>query len=429
MKKFLKVNNTIFFLILIGSFFIGGYYNKAHAFEGFGENVTGGTGYNVVNVTNTNNSGSGSLRAALEGASNRIVRFTISGTINLSSALYITGANITVDGFSAPSPGITITSIGDAFIVSGNAYGGPDTTHGYNIAIQGLRLRNTGGDSFQIAYNAHDIVVDHVSINANGDGAVDVTEGAYNVTVSNSIVSNSIGNGPFLLAFDSDHVSYHHNIMYGNGDRNPIPSAGHVRNYSSGPARTGLLADTRYNLIWQYSIGSYVMSENGAVGTHNVVGNLYRNNPIHNQSNNIGRSSYDNTTRAHAYVAGNVSVHDLRGTAYNYGGASSGIPDSAFTVTSANMQGDQVSPFAAPIITGPSSLTQQSMIDLWTNVKNTAGVINYFPDDSTDAATRAAITIPSVSVYQEVWNLDAIIPVGGGFDTIPPASPTGLVVV
>jgi len=386
----------------------------AGAFEGFGSSATGGSGYGVVYVTNTNNSGTGSLRAALEGTSNRIIRFSVSGTINLTSAIWVTGANITVDGFSAPSPGITITSSSDAFVVSGSQYTGPDTTHGYNIIFQGLRLRSTAGDAFQIAYNAHDIVIDHCSIDASGDGAVDITEGAYNVTVSYCIVSNTRGNGPFLLAYDSDHVSYHHNIMYGNYDRNPILTAGHVRHYSSGPQRTGLLGDVRYNVIWQYVIGSYVMSADGAVGSANIVGNIYRNNPSRNPSNNIGRSSYDTTARAHAYVAENVSVHDLRGTAYNYGGESNGIPDSAFVVTSANMQGDQSSPFPAPPITGPSSATQQGMIDLWEHVRATAGVINYFPDDSIDAATRAAISIPTVSVYNEVWNFDASPPASGG---------------
>ncbi len=75
--------------------------------EGHGRYVTGGRGGNIVHVTNLNDKGTGSFRAAVSGSSKKIVVFDVAGVIPLASDLTI-GENTTILGQTAPSPGITL---------------------------------------------------------------------------------------------------------------------------------------------------------------------------------------------------------------------------------------------------------------------------------------------------------------------------------
>ena len=75
--------------------------------EGHGRYVTGGRGGKVIHVTNLNDKGTGSFRAAVTGNSKKIIVFDVAGVIPLASDLTI-GSNTTILGQTAPSPGITL---------------------------------------------------------------------------------------------------------------------------------------------------------------------------------------------------------------------------------------------------------------------------------------------------------------------------------
>src|SRR3954469_1907589 len=80
--------------------------------EGFGTTTRaaygGATAPTVYRVTNLNDSGTGSLRAALTATVPRVVIFEISGTIPLASPVVIISPYLTVAGATAPAPGVTL---------------------------------------------------------------------------------------------------------------------------------------------------------------------------------------------------------------------------------------------------------------------------------------------------------------------------------
>ena len=76
--------------------------------EGAGRLATGGRGGAVLRVTNLNDAGPGSLRAAVEADGPRTVIFDIGGTIRLATPLRIRRGQITVAGQTAPGGGITL---------------------------------------------------------------------------------------------------------------------------------------------------------------------------------------------------------------------------------------------------------------------------------------------------------------------------------
>src|SRR5439155_7256885 len=80
--------------------------------EGFGALTPGGRGGSTIYVDNPNDSGPGSLRAAVETSGSRTVVFRAGGAIPLKSTLTIKEPFLTIDGQHAPGPGIMLRNHG-----------------------------------------------------------------------------------------------------------------------------------------------------------------------------------------------------------------------------------------------------------------------------------------------------------------------------
>src|SRR5688500_4643946 len=101
--------------------------------QGFGASTRGGGGKPRYHVTTLANAGPGSLRDAIS-SGNRLIVFTVAGTIALESPLHVRGAFLTIDGGTAPSPGITIAR-------HGLTIRGSDGSH--DVIVRSLRIRGS----------------------------------------------------------------------------------------------------------------------------------------------------------------------------------------------------------------------------------------------------------------------------------------------
>jgi hypothetical protein len=126
--------------------------------EGYGRFATGGRGGRVLHVTNLNDSGPGSLRAAVETTGPRTVVFDVSGLISLKSKHIFRSENefLTIAGQTAPGKGICIRNY------TFGGIGGRDTI----IRFIRLRLGDLAGktiDGTGLSASDH-CIIDHCSI-------------------------------------------------------------------------------------------------------------------------------------------------------------------------------------------------------------------------------------------------------------------------
>mgnify|MGYP001225631197 CR=1 FL=1 len=175
-------------------------------------NITG----NII-VTNTNDSGTGSLRAAIEAANaapgTQIIGFNIPGpgphTIVVTSSLLppITGTSV-VDGTTQPgyagSPVIDITSpIGRCFELAGEA----SVIRGLSISscTEGIRLGGTG---------RHKVLGNHIGTNTQGTVSSGQMLTGINVfSSSNEIGGSTLGEGNVIAPSHPSFPSYGIRIM------------------------------------------------------------------------------------------------------------------------------------------------------------------------------------------------------------------------
>ncbi len=245
------------------------------SYTGFGNEATGGEGRPRFTVTALADNGIGSLRSVLD-AAGRLgggrIDFAVAGDVVLLAELVVPG-NTTIDGLTAPAPGITLW--GDRLSPGGGVL---EINRG-NVVVRGLRIRNAVNDGIQIAAKhgvaVARVVVDHCSVTNSGDGGIDVTgsDGALvsDVTLSWNYLAANGGpcakiwcGGGSLVKYGVTRFSAHANVWDKNLRRNPSIDGGAVDG--------GTLADVRANVVRGY-VESGAQLRDGARG--NVVGNFF----------------------------------------------------------------------------------------------------------------------------------------------------------
>ncbi|CAZ97912.1 pectate lyase, family PL1 [Zobellia galactanivorans] len=273
--------------------------------EGFGKNATGGRGGIVVEVTNLNDSGPGSLRAALEMKQTRTIVFKVGGTIKAKSHLpiYPGSENVTIAGQTAPGDGILIKG-GELRIGTGN------------VIVRHLRIRmgDNGNDddnsdgikikSFE-PNGLKDVIIDHCSISWADDENISISN-AKNITVQNSVIGESVR---AVLMGDSKNVSFINNLFALNNSRNIM--AGSVEHKD-------LTFEQINNIVYGFKWATA-----GTEGmTFNAIGNKYKLSKDFKTSTEyaitlsppaIERSNTNRIETTRAYLKDNIIDTELLG--------------------------------------------------------------------------------------------------------------------
>jgi pectate lyase len=274
--------------------------------EGAGRFSDGGRGGRVIAVTNLNDSGTGSLRVALEADRPRTVVFNVSGTIALKTDIKVVNGRLTIAGQTAPGDGITIRD--HSLEIAAD-----------DVVVRYIRARlgaasGTQQDALTVTRGRR-IIVDHVSASWSIDETLSASshydkpgDGTWDLTVQWSIIADSLrhsnhdkgdhGFGSLIRAARGAKLSWHHNLWANHLDRMPRPG-----NYSM-PSEddTGALFEFRSNVF--YNWGKQRAGYNYDVSTHaqyNFIDNSYVAGP-----NSKGDLAFEEQNQlARAYWRGN----------------------------------------------------------------------------------------------------------------------------
>jgi len=239
--------------------------------KGPGAETPGGRGGVVIKVTNLDDSGPGSLRAAVNADGPRIVVFRVGGVIQLQSNLEIDDPHIYIAGQTAPGGGIVL-----------NDKTGPEQTTGilrlktHDVVIRFLRFRSGlgqagGADNVTIAGPNRDIVIDHCSFSWANDEAIGIWENnqsIQDVTISWNILAEALEHHSTGLLVGGrakdqiEGIGIHHNFFMSNSHRNPW-----VKNES---------AEVINNLVYNWEFFGLAFSDGQTI---DIIGNKYRRGP------------------------------------------------------------------------------------------------------------------------------------------------------
>ncbi|MBO8453207.1 MAG: fibronectin type III domain-containing protein [Bacteroidetes bacterium] len=267
--------------------------------EGGGMYTTGGRGGRIIHVTNLNDSGTGSLRAAVEASGPRIVVFDVAGIIELSSKLRIRNGDLTIAGQTAPGDGICIKNY--ATVVEAD-----------NVIIRFVRFRlgdqgadaDDGEDAIW-GRRQKDIIIDHCSMSWSIDECASFY-GNSNFTMQWCILTESLrhsvhgkGSHGYGGIWGGENASFHHNLLANHDSRNPRFDHPEIYENPSDPDRRGNV-DYRNNAVYNWGSNS---TYGGEGGHFNMVGNYYRQGPA---------------SRDRAYFIDANGIYTSNGTDYGY---------------------------------------------------------------------------------------------------------------
>jgi hypothetical protein len=197
--------------------------------------TSGGDKGAVIHVTSLEDSGPGTLRAALLGKNPRRIVFDVGGDIFLKRPLRIASPSVTVAGETAPEPGITL--LGDKVHIRTN-----------DVILRSIRVRvgerpgSNPGSRDGIAIEplkggrAENILIDRCSVAWALDENIGFQgKGVANVLIRNSVIAEALRNSihpkgahsmGMLVSGSAKNIVIERNLFAHNVHRNPAIDAG-----------------------------------------------------------------------------------------------------------------------------------------------------------------------------------------------------------
>lgn len=278
--------------------------------EGGGMYTTGGRGGRIIHVTNLNDSGEGSLRAAVSESGPRTIVFDVAGIISLQSKLRIKNGDLTIAGQTAPGDGICIRNY--ATVIEAD-----------NVIIRFVRFRL--GDQGANADDGEDaiwgrrqsnIILDHCSMSWSIDECASFY-GNSNFTMQWCIMTESLrhsihgkGNHGYGGIWGGENASFHHNMLANHDSRNPRFDHPEIYENPSSPDKRGNV-DYRNNTVYNWGSNS---TYGGEGGHFNMVGNYYKQGPASKDrkyfidANGIYTSNGTDYGYPYLFISGNYYV-------------------------------------------------------------------------------------------------------------------------
>ena len=249
---------------------------------GFGIDTPAGRGGTVYKVTNLNASGTGSLKACVDGTAARTCVFEVSGTIRLTSDLVIRNDKLTIAGQTAPSPGIMLR-------------GAAITIHASDILIQHIRVRtgdDTNGpdpsnrDSLKIEGSSSkpvkNIVIDHCSFSWAIDEIASTWGPHDNITFSNNIFAEPLNESIHPKDDGSGMEKHGFGVLLGGASDTSITMVGNL--FAHVVERNPLSRATELvfvnNLVYDRgNMDVELQGQDGRVSKNSVAGNVFLRGP------------------------------------------------------------------------------------------------------------------------------------------------------
>lgn len=275
--------------------------------EGAGRLAKGGRGGRVLRVTHLDDTGPGSLRAAVEADGPRTVIFDIGGVIRLASPLTVRRGRITIAGQTAPGGGITLRD--HPLVVAAD-----------DVIIRHIRSRL--GDESGVEADAvsvergRRIILDHISASWSVDETLSVgsrytppERGIYDVTVQWSLIAESLnasghakgdhGYGTLARGGHGARMTFHHNLWATHRARMPRP--GNYNPPSVDPE--GPRFEFRSNVFYDWGGGhAGYNADTETLSAYAFIGNAYIPGP-----DSAGRWAFEESNPlARAWFEGNA---------------------------------------------------------------------------------------------------------------------------